>query len=86
MFRHVTPLSSRVVEGVSGVLLSLGRKLGLFLEVQQGRQTSLCVVRGYLGFHSSRFRAVRPYLELRGNLVSLKIVSGMAGFLSSFNS
>ena len=34
MLRHGTPLSSRVVKGVSGLLSSSGGDLGLFLEVQ----------------------------------------------------
>ena len=46
------------------------RELGLFLEVQQESQTSVRVVKGKSGFHSSQYRGNRPYLELRGNLVS----------------
>ena len=47
--------------------------LGLFLEVQQGIQTSILVVRGYLGFISSQFMGIRPYLELKGNSVSFRV-------------
>ena len=49
ILRHRTLLSSKVVKGVSGLLSSSGRKLGLFLEVQQGSQTSHLPVRGYSG-------------------------------------
>ena len=55
MLKYGTPLSSRVLKGVAG-LSSSGRELGIFLEVQQGSQTSLHVVRGYSGFHSSQYR------------------------------
>jgi len=37
----------------------------IFLEVQQGCQTSLHVVRGYSGFHLSRCRGIRLYFEIR---------------------
>ena len=63
---HGTPLSSQVVKGLSGLLSSSGGELGLFLEVQQGSQTSLHVVRGSLMFHSRWCRRMRPFLELRG--------------------
>ena len=46
MLRHGTPLSCCVVKGVSGLLSSSGGVLGLFTEVQHGRQTSLHIVRG----------------------------------------
>ena len=45
MLRHGTLLSSRVVKGVSGLLSSSGRELGLFPEVQQESQTSVHVVK-----------------------------------------
>ena len=51
-----------------GVLCSsLRQELGLFLELQQGSQTSLHVVRGYLGFHSMATREsvfIRVEVEL----------------------
>ena len=50
MLRHGIPVSFRVVKGVSGLLSSSGGELGLFLEVQQGCQTSLHVVKGYPEF------------------------------------
>ena len=62
-----------------------GWEFVIFLEVQEGSQTSLCVVRGYSVFHSRRCTEIRPYLELRLNSVSFQLVMGMLGFLSSFN-
>ena len=47
----------------------------LSLEVQQPSQTSIYVVRGYSGFHSSRWWGIRPYLELRGKSVSFCLAS-----------
>ena len=44
VFRHGAPLSSRVVKGLSGLLSSSGREFGLFLDMQQGSQTSLHIV------------------------------------------
>ena len=70
MLRYGIPLSSHVVKGVSGLLLGSGGELGLFLEVQQGSQTSLHVVRGSSGFHLSQCRGIRPCPMLRGNSVS----------------
>jgi len=43
----------------------------LFLEVQQGSQTSFLVVRGNSGFHWSRCKGIWPYLELRESSVLL---------------
>ena len=68
-----TPLSSRVVKGVS-ILPSSGGDLWLSLEVHQ---TSLRVVRGYSWFHSCRCRKIRPYLELRWNSLSFQISAGL---------
>ena len=65
MLQHGTPLSSRVVKGVSGLLLSSGRELELFLEGQQGSQTSIRVAQANSAIHSSHCRGIRPYLELR---------------------
>ena len=59
-------------KGVSGLLSSLGGELVLFLEVKQASQTSIHVVRGYLGFHASWCRGIRPYFELRNKLVSFR--------------
>ena len=55
------------------------------VELQQGSQTSLCVVRGYSGFHLSLFRAMRLFLRLRGKSVSFRLAAGTAQFLSGFN-
>ena len=52
------------IKVVSGLLSSSGGELALFLEVQQGSQTSLCVVKGYSIFHSNRCRRISPYLDL----------------------
>ena len=46
-------------------VVSLGGELVLFLEVQQGSQTSIHVVRGYSGFHSSHCRETWPHLKMR---------------------
>lgn len=61
------------------------RGLVLFLKLQRGSQNSVHVARGSLGFHLSRCRGIRPFLELRGNSVSFRLVAGTSGFLSSFN-
>ena len=58
MLRHGTPLSSRVVKGKSGLITCSGGALGLFLEVQKGKQSSLCVLRGVLGL---------PFESVQGN-------------------
>ena len=42
--RHGTLHSSLVVQGVSGLRSSSGREFGLFLDMQQGSQTSLHIV------------------------------------------
>ena len=47
-----------------------------FLELQQGRWTSHRVVRGNLGFHSSRCRGIRPYLGSRGEFSVLSTCGG----------
>ena len=70
ILRHGTMLSSGVGKGVSGFLSCSVRELWLFLDKQQESQTFLRVVRGYSGFHSSPCRGIRPFLVLRGNLVS----------------
>ena len=45
VLRHITPLSSRVVKGMSGLLSDSGGEFGPFLDVQQESQASLNVVR-----------------------------------------
>jgi len=54
------------------------QELGLFLEVQQACQTSLCVMRGYSGFHLSQCSGISPYFELRENSVSFRLSAGTA--------
>ena len=83
--RHGTRLSSRVVKGFSGLLLSSGRKSRFFQEDQQGCQASHHVVRGSSVMHWSRCTGIRTYLELRGNSVSFLLAAGTAGFQSRFN-
>ena len=86
-------LASSLVEAWKSAFLSsckgvanLGRELVLFLEVQQGSQTSIRVVRGYSGFHSSRCRGTGPHLKMRGQTqVSSPLATGILWFLSSFN-
>ena len=56
-----------------------------FLDVQEGSQTSLHVVKEYSVFHSRQCTGIRPYLEFRGNSVSFQLMAGNSGFLSSFN-
>ena len=62
-----------------------GWEFVIFLEVQEGSQTSLCVVKGYSVFHSRQCTGIRSYLELRGNSVSFQLTAGTVGFLLSFN-
>ena len=45
VLRHITPLSSRVVKGMSGLLSDSGGEFGLILDVQQESQASFNVVR-----------------------------------------
>ena len=45
--------------------VELRRGMGLFLNVQQGSQTSLHDVRGNSGFHLCHCRGIRSNLELR---------------------
>ena len=83
--------ASSCVEALNSAFLSCCKR-GSFLrppvefrwelgpEVQQGSQTSLCVVRRYSGSNSSWARGIRPYPELSGNSVALT-----KGFLWSFN-
>ena len=41
---------------------------------------------GIFGIRSSQCRGIRPYFQLRANSVSFRIVAGITGFFSSFNS
>ena len=70
MLRYGSRLWSQDQNGVSGLICRGGGELGLFLEVQQGSQTSLSVVTGSSEFHSSRCHGISPYVELRGNTMS----------------
>ena len=59
---------------------------GLFQEDRQGRQASHPFVRGYSVSHWSRCRAIRTYLELRGNSASFFLAAESARFHWRFNS
>ena len=84
--RHGTLHSFRVVQGVSGLLSSSDGEFGLFQEYQHGRQASHHVVKGYLGFHWSRCKGIRAYLELRGHSVSFFLEAGSAGSIRNSTS
>ena len=73
------PLSGK--RGVSPVELRQG--IWDFLELQQGSQTSRCVMRGNSGFHSSHCRRIRPYIGSRGNSLSFPLAAGNSGFILS---
>ena len=81
ILRHRTPLFSQVLKGVSDLLSSSGGDPGLFLEMQQGSQTSHRVFRVYSWFHASWCRGIRPYFELNGNSGSFLSAMGTAYFL-----
>ena len=85
MSRHGRPLWSQIQNGVSGFILRWGGELRLFLEVQQGSQTSRSFVTGNSEFHSSLCHVISPYVELRGNMMSFRVTAGTSGFLSSFS-
>ena len=57
-----TWVSSQVVMVNTVFLLSCNGDLGVLLELQQGSQTSLHLVRGNSGFHLSRWREISSYL------------------------
>ena len=56
-----------------------GGKLGLFLEMQQGSQTSLSVATGNSEFRSSRCHGISPYDELRGPPCPFDLNQGLWG-------
>ena len=85
VLRHGTPLSFPVVNGVLNLLFNSEGELGLFQEVEQGIETSLCVVRGYSVFHSSPCRRITHYLKVRVFWVSFQLVARTEGFQSSFS-
>ena len=85
MLRHKSSLWSHVRNGVSGLMSRWGEELGLFLDVQQGNQTSVSVVTGNSGFHSSHCHGITPYVELKGNRMSFLLTAGNSWFFSSFN-
>ena len=85
MLRHGTPLWSQVGNGVSGLISRWGGQLGLFLEVQQGSQTSLSAATGNSEFHSTYCHGINSYVELRGNMMSFRLKAGTSGFVSSLN-
>ena len=57
---HGRPLWSQVQNGVSGLISRWGGEFGLFLEVEQGSQTSLRVETGNSEFHSSHCHGICP--------------------------
>ena len=65
VLRHGSPLSSRVVKWVSGLLSHFVENLGFFGGAT-GESDLRCVVKVYLGFHSCRCSVIGPHLELRG--------------------
>ena len=70
MLRHGNSLSSWDVKWVSGLLSSSGRELGLYLEVQQGSETSLRVVTDTLGsIHVGAWESI--LISSQGKLVVL---------------
>ena len=81
---HGTPLPSRGGKGVSGLLSSWGRDQGLFLVVPWGSQALLRLMRWCSGWHSSRCRGMRPYLQWTGTSGSFLTVAWPLEFLSSF--
>ena len=72
---HGTPLPSRGGKGVSGLLSSWGRDQGLFLVVPWGSQALLRLMRWCSGWHSSRCRGMRPYLQWTGTSGSFLTVA-----------
>ena len=85
MLRHKSPLWSHVRNGFSGLMLRWGEELGLFLDVQQGNQTSVSVATGNSGFNSSHCHGISPYVELRGNRMSFLLTARNSWFFLSFN-
>ena len=81
---HGTLLPSRGGKGVSGLLSSWGRDQGLFVEVPWGSQASLRVMSWSSGWHSSRCRGMRPYLDWMGTSGSFRTMAWPLEFLSSF--
>ena len=55
--------------------------MGLFLEVHQGSQTSIRVVKAYSVFHLSRCMGIRAYLELSRYSLSFPLAARISGFL-----
>ena len=81
---HGTPLPSRGGKGVSSLLSSWGRDQGLFLVVPWGSQALLRLMTWCSGWHSSRCRGMRPYLQWTGTSGSFLTVAWPLEFLSSF--
>ena len=85
MLRHGSLRWYQVRNGVSVLISTCGGELGLFVEVQQGSQTSLNVATGNSEFHSNHCHGISPYVELRGNTMSFQLRAGTSGSFSSFN-
>ena len=84
MFRHGNLLSAQVAKGVSGLLLVESGNLAFNRGTIGESDLPLCCEQK-LRVPTSHFRGIRPYLELRGNLVSFAPVAGISGFLSCCN-
>ena len=83
--RHRTPLSSRVVHGVSGHLSSFIWNLCLFPEDATGVSVPFHVFTSSSGLHSKRCPGIGTYLEWMGKSVSFGMWHDPRGFLLSFN-
>ena len=79
MLSHGSRHWSQVRNGVSVLISTCDRELGLFLEVQQGSQTSLSVATGNSEFHSNRCHGISPYVELRGTQCPFNLEQGPRG-------
>ena len=85
MLGHGTPLSSQVVKGMPGLLVSSDRELGLFLRGATWDSDLPSCCEGVFGAPFESVQGIRPYLELSSNLVSVLTVVGKTAFLLSFN-
>ena len=79
MLSHGSRHWSQVRNGVSVLISTCDRELGLFLEVQQGSQTSLSVATGNSEFHSNHCHEISPYVELWGTQCPFNLEQGPRG-------
>ena len=84
VLRHGTPLSFRVVHGVSGHLSSCIWNLLLFLEDESVVSVPLPVVTSSSLLHLKRCPGIETSLEWTGKSVSFGMWHDPQGFLSSF--